>query len=89
MTKLGSYTLAEDDTKNINHMTHHFSSVDIKYFSAKTFALLGYIDKNHISIPFFLFFYSFQKFQWVFKGCITEHYFNFGEVNKIDYSRPS
>lgn len=62
MTKLASYTLAEDDRKNINHMANHFSSVDIKYFSAKTFTLLGYIDKNHISIPFFYFSILFKNF---------------------------
>ena len=79
--KLGTVILyLKRSKKNINHMTHYFSSVDISIFSPEI-SKYCYIKKYIIYTPFNLF--------CIFKDLFNRHFLNFDDVSKSGYSSPS
>ena len=62
-----------------------FNSTDISIFSPEI-SEFCYIKKySRYTLNFGTLFYLF----WVFKGCFNKHGYNFDDVSKNGYSRPS
>ena len=89
MMKIGSFTLPEEDPKNIA-VTWHASWVvhtsTLFHRKSTNFAITANTD---IQILFWYIIFNPFNFSWVFKYCFNKHGYNCDDVSKNSYSSPS
>ena len=71
----------------MKHVTHPLSSADISIFYQKSANFV--ISRNTVLDSILMQMTNFFKFSWVFKDFFSKPCYNFDNVNKNGYLRPS